>query len=655
MANIAKIELGDTTYDIKDAVVRPKIDAITAEDTDGNTYVKTSQLTVDGNSTLHGAITADSTFNAGDTVTSGATADNGIAFKIQSARIDRDTTNSISTDIWGPRLHYVDKDDESIGSIQTYQRTNGNIGLRMMAWSENTDGESVWNTLGVEIARDGTPSYSISNPTNFRTAINAAASSHTHAANDITSGTLGVARGGTGASTLGAGVVYHSASGTGALSIASASNIVSALGTTAVNRATGDASGNNIASTYAKKVDVQKQHTYINVLDYGAKGDGTTDDTQAFKNAFAAASPGSHIVIPFGGGETYKITTYIELRSNFVTVRGEGAPNLSWESHGIKFVPATDTAVCFRVYGSGCTFENLIISTDNSDHAHKGIGIYAKVDNLPDVDLEVINCKFVSLKHGIYHYNRGCLVKNSSFAICEHGVSIAADNLITSTDLQRALRIEGNRFHMCSIGVWVSQNAAPYYMVISDNYVELPWGSSTDNESNCLLYASCDFNGLTITNNTVADPRLHAIYIGGSALKFTMAGNNIFSYSQNSSYTVRIVTVDNFTISSNTIVGAYHYALYFDTARSGSITGNFILGRVQTSSYGCVLINTKIYRVTISGNSFTLWNADGGYAVRYGGTEALTYFVMQGNVCNGNMFQNVNNVSLSHNSIQSNL
>lgn len=192
-------------------------------------------------------------------------------------------------------------------------------------------------------------------------------------------------------------------------------------------------------------------------------------------------------------------------------------------------------------------------------------------------------------------------------------------------------------------------------MVISDNYVELPWGSSTDNESNCLLYASCDFNGLTITNNTVADPRLHAIYIGGSALKFTMAGNNIFSYSQNSSYTVRIVTVDNFTISSNTIVGAYHYALYFDTARSGSITGNFILGRVQTSSYGCVLINTKIYRVTISGNSFTLWNADGGYAVRYGGTEALTYFVMQGNVCNGNMFQNVNNVSLSHNSIQSNL
>lgn len=482
--------------------------------------------------------------------------------------------------------------------------------------------------------------------------VGAAAASHNHSAADITSGTLGVARGGTGVSTLGAGMVYHSARGTGALSIASASNIVSALGTTAVNRATGDGSGNNIASTYAKKTDIAKLHTYINVLDYGAKGDGTTDDTQAFKDAFAAAGQGSHIVIPFGGGEQYLITSYIPLNANFVTVRGEGAPNLSWENHGIKFRPASDTAVCLRVYGSGCTFENLIISTDNSDHAHMGIGIYARMDKLPDVDVEVINCKFVSLKHGIYHWNRGCLVKNSSFAICEHAVSIAADSLITSSNLQRAIRIEGNRFHVCSIGVWVGSSASPYYMVVNDNYIDYPWGSSTDSESNCLLYASCDFNGLTIANNTIADPRLHAIYIDGTALKFTMVGNNIFSYSQNSSYTVRITTVDNFTISSNTIVGAYHYALYFDTAQSGCINGNFILSRVQTSSYGCVLVSTKIFRVTISGNSFTLWNTSGGYAVRYTGTDAVTYFVMQGNVSNAGIFQNANNVSTSHNSIQ---
>ena len=92
--------------------------------------------------------------------------------------------------------------------------------------------------------------------------VGASATGHKHAAGDITSGTLGVARGGTGASTLGAGVVYHSASGTGALSIATAANLVNAIGTPAVKRATADASGNNIADTYAKKADIAGMYKY---------------------------------------------------------------------------------------------------------------------------------------------------------------------------------------------------------------------------------------------------------------------------------------------------------------------------------------------------------------------------------------------------------
>lgn len=109
---------------------------------------------------------------------------------------------------------------------------------------------------------DSESSYRTGNVNITAANIGAAASSHNHAAGDITSGTLGVARGGTGASTLGAGVVYHSASGTGALSIATAANLVSALGTTAVNRATADAEGNTISSTYAKKSDISGIYVY---------------------------------------------------------------------------------------------------------------------------------------------------------------------------------------------------------------------------------------------------------------------------------------------------------------------------------------------------------------------------------------------------------
>lgn len=109
---------------------------------------------------------------------------------------------------------------------------------------------------------DSESSYRKGNVNITASNIGAAPSSHNHSASNITSGTLGVARGGTGTSTLGAGVVYHSASGTGALSIASAANLVSAIGNNAVNRAIADADGNTISSTYAKKSDISGVYIY---------------------------------------------------------------------------------------------------------------------------------------------------------------------------------------------------------------------------------------------------------------------------------------------------------------------------------------------------------------------------------------------------------
>lgn len=72
-------------------------------------------------------------------------------------------------------------------------------------------------------------------------------------------GTLGVNHGGTGVTTI-TGIVKGN--GTSAMSAATASDVTSLLGNTAVNRATADASGNNIADTYAKKSDVSGMYKY---------------------------------------------------------------------------------------------------------------------------------------------------------------------------------------------------------------------------------------------------------------------------------------------------------------------------------------------------------------------------------------------------------
>lgn len=142
-------------------------------------------------------------------------------------------------------------------------------------------------------------SHEIADVANLQTTLDGkAASTHNHAASDINSGTLGVARGGTGVSTLGAGVVYHSASGTGALSVATAANLVNAIGNSAVNRATADASGNNIANTYAKKTDVAGTYKYKgSVADESAlpTSGQTTGDVYNIETASSYGAAGANV------------------------------------------------------------------------------------------------------------------------------------------------------------------------------------------------------------------------------------------------------------------------------------------------------------------------------------------------------------------------
>jgi hypothetical protein len=59
----------------------------------------------------------------------------------------------------------------------------------------------------------------------------------------------------------------------------------------------------------------------INVRDFGARGDGQADDTDAFKRAIAAASGGA-ILVPAG---RYKITDILYIRKSNLVLRGEGA------------------------------------------------------------------------------------------------------------------------------------------------------------------------------------------------------------------------------------------------------------------------------------------------------------------------------------------
>lgn len=170
-----------------------------------------------------------------------------------------------------------------------------------------------------------------------------------------------------------------------------------------------------------------KSDLVFNVKAYGAKGDGTTNDTAALAACFAAAPEGATIYFP---GGTYLTTTYLTIGANHQTIIGYGAKIISNATGqdrkflvsgrtGIKFIGLRIDGGNYTVLTPATAFDTYKPSThpgtihfvDSTDcevqsceinNVNWPITLLGACDNIA-----VRSCDFASYMSAIYGYFSG--------------------------------------------------------------------------------------------------------------------------------------------------------------------------------------------------------------------------------------------------------
>ncbi|MDJ0644270.1 MAG: TIGR03808 family TAT-translocated repetitive protein [Erythrobacter sp.] len=248
---------------------------------------------------------------------------------------------------------------------------------------------------------------------------------------------------------------------------------------------------------------LQPAATAIDIRELGARGDGSQDDTPAFREAFrAAASQGAHIVIPPG---VFRVSD-LEVPSNLLL---EGIPGASimrsQTGKSVLSMVARRNVVC-----RGITFQSV-----GEDTPEEALVTLSK----PSSGILFENCSFYQAKAG--------LSIGSGVAVDVVGCSFnkLREYGILSRSSER-MRIAGNRVTNCgSAGIKVSlRKRVEADALIEGNFVkdittaasDIPRGQKGNWGEHGNGIVAFRANGVIIQGNTVRDCSFSAIRVVGS-------------------------------------------------------------------------------------------------------------------------------------------
>lgn len=320
----------------------------------------------------------------------------------------------------------------------------------------------------------------------------------------------------------------------------------------------------------------------VNVRDYGAVGDGATDDTAAFVAAVAAASATSSAVYVPPVASHYKITNDITL-ANGVTIFGDG-----W---GSRIRQYTRDKNCF-IASDNNVIKDLHLQGDNvttTSATDKNCGVFAQSKN----NLVIDGCFGTRFQNGLCQL-RNCtdykIVDNWCYA---NPYSIAsgalnADLSFYSGSTPTGLRGIISRNHCLSnndFGIFFDANGFDLDVVISENVcVTLDGAVEAANGGNrrhalIAAYGGAAGGRTVISSNICRNTRLTGIY---RASAFAPTGTHIIA--------------NNFCSNNGFENNALSGGIFLNVAAPGTkILGNTVesfQGTLNIANGGIVINNT---------------------------------------------------------------
>lgn len=184
-----------------------------------------------------------------------------------------------------------------------------------------------------------------------------------------------------------------------------------------------------VSSQIKEKANKNNSLNWLNIKEFGAKGDGITDDTEAIKNAINSAY--CNLYFPTG---QYLITEPLKFSHKNIIGDCDALQNnfkYEWENdkkHNTVFyfdIENNEKAITF--YGHNNEFKNIIVKNINQDSINTGIYVYG--DMLSVSNLYIIGFRDIGLEVGTAYFstfNNIQIVENSE--ICNIGLKAWSQN-----------------------------------------------------------------------------------------------------------------------------------------------------------------------------------------------------------------------------------